>query len=153
MTPIMILIRKQLLQTLDETLFANLDVTTSAIAWNLVNIASHPTVQQQLYKEILAEKSNPGRESYSYILDDETYLAACVKESARINPIAGESDQSSRDLAHEANGIPAFSVPQSAAADKIIGDWIIPKNVSTATHPIVKKEISFYPDKYHGRCI
>lgn len=80
----------KLLQTLDEQLFANLDVTTGAISWNVVHLASHISEQQQLFEEIQENRKILGINGLGeYILRSNTFLAACIDESSRLRPVAG----------------------------------------------------------------
>lgn len=95
---------EQLLQTLDESLYANLDVTTGALSWNLVFFAAHPEVQNKVRAEMHSHAGN----MEAYILDSSSYLAACISESSRLRPLA------------------AFSVPQSAPTDRIVDGYLIP---------------------------
>ncbi|GAB1319231.1 hypothetical protein MFIFM68171_09441 [Madurella fahalii] len=98
------------LQTLDEMLFANLDVTLGAISWALVLLASHVTAQNTLRAEIRAVRDGGSWENYlSY---GGTLLAAVVLESARIRPLAG------------------FSVPPAALSDRVVGRYVVPKGTS-----------------------
>lgn len=106
-----VLEKTHLLQTLDEQLFANLDVTTGAIAWNLVHLATHDSEQQQLLKEIRENLGGEKRRE-DYFLRSDTFLAACINESSRLRPVA------------------AFSIPQSAPSDKIVGGYTIPKRTN-----------------------
>lgn len=103
---------EQLYQTLDEALFANLDVTTGGISWNPVFLAAHPDCQERLRAEVLAARPD-GLEPY--LLRSTSYLAACVAESARLKPLA------------------AFSVPQSAPTDRLVGGYVVP----AGTHFVV----------------
>jgi cytochrome P450 len=83
--------RDQLHQTLDEMLYANLDVTLGGLSWNVVFLASSPQAQALLRAEIEQAQSNIEK----YLLSSSTLLSACVSESARLRPLA------------------AFSVPQA----------------------------------------
>ncbi|CAI6337024.1 unnamed protein product [Periconia digitata] len=104
------ILEEQLLQTLDEALFANLDVTSSVVAWNLVFLAAYPAVQARLHEEIGNATADGPDVLRSYIKNDKTYLAACIKETARHRPIL------------------SFSIPQAPPTDRIVGDWLLPKN-------------------------
>lgn len=97
---------KHVSHTLDEALFANLDVTMGGLSWNLVFLASDQQVQSQLCDEIRNAKQE-GRE-HQYLLSSTSFLAACISESSRLKPLA------------------AFSVPQSAPTDRIIDGYLIP---------------------------
>ncbi|TPX07900.1 uncharacterized protein E0L32_010355 [Thyridium curvatum] len=96
----------ELVQTLDESLYANLDVTTGALSWNLVFLAAHQDVQERLRTEVqLALREDRMAE---YVCSDSTYLAACVLESSRLKPLA------------------AFSVPQAAPTTREVDGYMIP---------------------------
>ncbi|RMZ82606.1 hypothetical protein DV738_g1677, partial [Chaetothyriales sp. CBS 135597] len=93
-------------QTLDEMLFANLDVTMGALSWNLVHLADNLDIQNQLRKELLELPT--GAESKKYMQSSTTLLAACILESSRLRPLA------------------AFTVPQAAPTDRLIDEYNIP---------------------------
>lgn len=94
---------EHMLHTLDESLYANLDVTTGGISWNLVFLAAHKRYQESLLQDSMASSDHE-----QYILSSSTLLAACVSESSRLKPLA------------------AFSVPQSAPTERAIDGYIIP---------------------------
>lgn len=96
---------EQLLQTLDESLYANLDVTTGGISWNLVFLAAYKSYQASLLEESMGVSPE---NHVQYILSSSTLLAACISESSRLKPLA------------------AFSVPQSAPTERIIDGYVIP---------------------------
>nr|AQZ42162.1 putative cytochrome P450 oxidoreductase [Gliocladium sp.] len=101
---------QELLQTLDESLFANLDVTAHAVSWNVIRIAHHQDIQQKVRIEIQA--NNNSEKSYeNYVCRDDTLLAACVLETSRLHPVL------------------PFSNPEAAEEDKIVGGYIIPRLV------------------------
>ncbi|KAK5637484.1 hypothetical protein RRF57_013199 [Xylaria bambusicola] len=97
---------EQVLQTLDECLFANLDVTTGAMSWNVIFLAANKHYQDALMKELAPHSTIEGR--HQYILNNSTLLASCVSESARLRPAA------------------AFSVPQSAPTTRVVDGYVIP---------------------------
>lgn len=78
----------QLLQTLDESLFANLDVTTGAISWNFIYLASSPNDQARLVEEIKRECGPDDIHWDAYIARSDTFLASCINESSRLRPVA-----------------------------------------------------------------
>ncbi|KAI1421986.1 putative cytochrome P450 monooxygenase [Xylaria sp. FL1777] len=99
---------KNMLHTLDESLFANLDVTTGGISWNIIFLAAFRQYQGLLSKELKSYKCGEDNRQ-QYILSNRTLLAACVSESSRLRPAA------------------AFSVPQSAPTPRIVGGgYVIP---------------------------
>jgi cytochrome P450 len=78
----------QVLQTVDESLYANLDVGIGSVSWNLVFLACYPEVQEELVREIQDETARQGWEAY--VQRSDTLLEACICESLRLRPIAGE---------------------------------------------------------------
>ncbi|KAJ4288097.1 hypothetical protein N0V90_012114 [Kalmusia sp. IMI 367209] len=102
--------REQLLQTLDEMLFANLDVTMGGLSWPLVFLATHPEVQKELRAEMRANSDPSSRDAYllSSTKTTPTLLGACLLEAARLRPLA------------------AFSVPQSAPTPRVLDGFEIP---------------------------
>ena len=96
---------EQLLQTIDEALFANLDVTTGGLSWNVVFLAANPASQGKLRAEVLSQTPETAD---AYVQSSTTFLSACILESARLKPLA------------------AFSVAQSAPTDRLIDGFIIP---------------------------
>lgn len=100
--------RKQLLHTLDESLFANLDVTTGGISWVMVFLAANSEYPKRLLNELQDHLDEHGGDRKSYILANSTLLSACIAESARLRPLA------------------AFSVPQAAPTTRIVDGYMIP---------------------------
>jgi cytochrome P450 len=99
---------EQLLHTLDEMLYANLDVTLGGISWNLVFLAAYPEAQSRLRAEVSAKRKDPQSSFDTYLLNSSTFLAACISESSRLRPLA------------------AFSVPQAAPTGRCIGGYYFP---------------------------
>lgn len=101
---------KSILHTLDEILFANLDVTLGGISWNLVYLAASQECQTTLREEIEVEKTKVGHDATldAYIRRTDTFLAACISESSRLRPLA------------------AFSVPQACPTARVVGGYSFP---------------------------
>ncbi|KAL6235265.1 cytochrome P450 [Aspergillus navahoensis] len=99
-------------QTLDEMLFANLDVTIGALSWNPVFLAAHGDVQDGLYANIIATRETEGLTMAEYLQSSSTYLAACILESSRLKPLA------------------AFSVPQAAPTERVLDGYVIPGGIN-----------------------
>lgn len=116
---------EQMYQTLDEMLYANLDVTLGGISWNVVFLAANREAQASLLAEVAAKRQadisdldeggqDVGRSSSApkkfnaYLLSSSSFLAACILESARLRPLA------------------AFSVPQSAPTPRLVDGYLIP---------------------------
>lgn len=103
--------KDHLLQTIDEILFANLDVTMGAVGWALVFLAAHPELQNKLRTELREWQKDEGRVEDSmrrYMLSTSTLLHASILEAARLKPLA------------------AFSVPQAAPTDRLIDGYLVP---------------------------
>ncbi|KAL3459736.1 cytochrome P450 [Aspergillus heterothallicus] len=99
-------------QTLDEMLFANLDVTMGSVSWNPVFLAAHPDVQAELRRSIQEAEQDEGPKMASYLQSSTSYLAACILESARLKPLA------------------AFSVPQAAPTERLLDGYLVPAGTS-----------------------
>lgn len=120
--------KEQALQTLDEMLFANLDVTIGGTSWNLMFLAADQEIQAQLRDEMQNEidkgviscsiaagvsvpQSSTSQEQAprdKYLLRSDTLLAASILESAQLKPLA------------------AFSVPQAAPTARTVGGFVVP---------------------------
>jgi cytochrome P450 len=77
----------QLIHTFTESIFANLDVTTSVITGCILHIAEEPEIQRKLQKEIDESKSNLAE----YVKRQDTFMQWCFLKSIRLEPIPGES--------------------------------------------------------------
>ncbi|KAL8716534.1 MAG: hypothetical protein Q9225_006146 [Loekoesia sp. 1 TL-2023] len=80
----------QVLQTLDEMLFENLDVTVSGLSWNLLHLGANPAFQSMFRAEVVAKHEScrgVRSEWEKYLLSSTTLLAASILESARLKPI------------------------------------------------------------------
>ncbi|KAG9230924.1 cytochrome P450 oxidoreductase GliC [Amylocarpus encephaloides] len=104
----------QMLQTLDEILFANLDVTMGGISWLLVFLASSPNIQAELRHEF--ENHGIHKSSWSelttYVMSSSTLLSATIAESSRLKPLA------------------PFSVPQAIPSKRTVGKFVFPKGTN-----------------------
>ena len=109
--------RAQAEQTLDEMLFANLDVTMGGLSWNLVFLAANPAIQAQLRREIKenSHHRDDGSDTEAqstrwrtYLLSSSSLLSASILESARLRPLA------------------AFTVPQSAPTARVVDSYLVP---------------------------
>jgi gliotoxin/aspirochlorine/mycotoxins biosynthesis cytochrome P450 monooxygenase len=57
---------EELIHTLDEMLFTNLDVTMGGISWNLVFLAANPGVQSRLRQEVKKAKAETSNDAGSF---------------------------------------------------------------------------------------
>ncbi|CAI6334295.1 unnamed protein product [Periconia digitata] len=118
---------EQFYQTIDEILFANLDVTLGGLSWSIMFLAGHPEYQEKLRKESGHAKTNDGLPSY--LSDNTTLLSACILEASRLKPAA------------------AFSVPQSCPTDRTIGGFVVP----AGTNIVVDSHMLNIENEYWGK--
>jgi hypothetical protein len=76
--------RLQFLHTIDEILFANIDVTSSVLAFLLVNLARNVPAQTDLRAEIMDHHTDPE----AYVQNIDTLLEYTCMESVRLCPAA-----------------------------------------------------------------
>ncbi|KAJ5751315.1 cytochrome P450 oxidoreductase GliC [Penicillium manginii] len=126
------LTEREMLDSMDEILFANLDVTIGSLSWVLIFMATHPKVQDQLREEIgsISKKSYAIRNEY--ISGSSSLLMACLLESARLRPIA------------------SFSGAQSPPTDREVGSYVIPAgmNVTVDIHGLNTDDPSWGDDRH-----
>jgi cytochrome P450 len=126
------LTEREMLDTMDEILFANLDVTIGSLSWVLIFMATHSKIQDELREEI---RSNFSEESPAlwdqYISRSSTLLMACLLESARLRPIA------------------SFSGAQSPPTDREVDSYVIPggMNVTVDIHGLNIDDPSWGDDR------
>ncbi|KAH8706138.1 cytochrome P450, partial [Phaeosphaeriaceae sp. PMI808] len=99
--------REALLQTMDEMLFANLDVSIGALAWSFVFIAANPRVQARLLSELNSAYID-GDSRDEYLMSQSNYLHHIILEAGRLRPVA------------------AFSVAQACPTQRQVGSYIFP---------------------------
>lgn len=83
------------IQTIDEILFANIEVTSTVMAWALVEMGANIEEQSELRSEILKIKEQSNGEDFDkeggpmqrYIKLTDTYLQYCVWETLRMHPL------------------------------------------------------------------
>ncbi|KAK2858473.1 hypothetical protein FQN49_004700 [Arthroderma sp. PD_2] len=122
--------KMELLHTLDEALFANLDVTIGNFSWIPVFLAAHQSAQDDLRQEIKDARNRESTDSWSqYISGTSTLLMASILESARLKPMA------------------AFSIAQAAPTDRVVGGFVIP----AGTNFVVDTQALNILDPYWGR--
>jgi cytochrome P450 len=135
----------QLLQTLDEMLFANLDVTMGGLSWNLLFLADNPTIQGELREEIrVTSKTHDPASREGYIRSSSTLLAFCILESARLRPLA------------------AYSVPQSAPTARTVAGYTVPAGtnfvvdaykLSMSSPYWGSDSASYHPTRFAGKSV
>nr|QPC57089.1 cytochrome P450 hydroxylase [Tolypocladium sp. 49Y] len=77
---------QQYLQTIDEMIFTNIDITASVLAFMLDKLAKHPDFQQKLYEEIVAQKAEKEFNLSEYVTRQTTLLHYLCLESIRLRP-------------------------------------------------------------------
>lgn len=100
--------REEVLQTLAESLFANLDVTTHVMTSCVILLADNTKVTEDLRKEF-AEHAD---DIDGYLGKKDTLLHYCLLESLRLQPVL------------------SYSFPEKPPREKILGGYRIPKDVS-----------------------
>ncbi|EOD44122.1 putative cytochrome p450 monooxygenase 2 protein [Neofusicoccum parvum UCRNP2] len=100
--------RQEVLHTLAESLFANLDVTTHVITSCVILLADAPQVQAELRKEFAEHAYDVD----GYLSKRDTLLHYCLLESLRLQPVL------------------AFSLPDKPPREKILGGYRIPKDTT-----------------------
>ncbi|KAL1599502.1 hypothetical protein SLS60_007305 [Paraconiothyrium brasiliense] len=102
---------REVLHTLTEVLFANLDVTSHALSWLIVLLAESPGVQSEVRSEsrsVVDESALLG----AHALRKDTLLGMALLESLRLKPFT------------------AFSIPEASGEDKFFNKYRVPKNTS-----------------------
>ncbi|RMD40324.1 hypothetical protein DV735_g4820, partial [Chaetothyriales sp. CBS 134920] len=98
------------LQSLDEILFTNIDVTSTMFASALINLGRHGSFQDELREEILAN-SDSNDSCAAYMRREDSLLHKTYLEVLRIR----------------------FSLPEVTAVEKRIGGFLIPAGTSVIT--------------------
>ncbi|KAJ0120705.1 cytochrome p450 monooxygenase 2 [Diaporthe amygdali] len=100
--------REEVLQTLAESLFANLDVTTHVMTSCVILLADNTTVTENLRREF----SEHADDIDSYLGKKDTLLHYCLLESLRLQPVL------------------SYSFPEKPPREKILGGYRIPKDMT-----------------------
>lgn len=100
--------REEVLQTLAESLFANLDVTTHVMTSCIILLADNAAVTEDLRREF----SEHAADIDAYLGKKDTLLHYCLLESLRLQPVL------------------SYSFPEKPPREKILGGYRIPKDVS-----------------------
>ncbi|CAG7947129.1 unnamed protein product [Penicillium nalgiovense] len=100
----------ELMHTLDEALFANIDVTIGSFSWIPQFLAENAGLQSDLREEISQARSDTTPECWvKYIASNSTLLASCINESARLKPVTN------------------YTYAQSMPTDRDVGGYRIPR--------------------------
>ncbi|KND04265.1 uncharacterized protein SPPG_00001, partial [Spizellomyces punctatus DAOM BR117] len=108
----------ELLQTADEILYTNIDVTSTSLTWGLIHLAQNPEAQEKARKELFEALNNPQygatekERTAKYIEKQNTFLHFCVLEATRLVPLL------------------FYSLPEVTAEEKLICGYRIPANTS-----------------------
>ncbi|KAJ5409554.1 Cytochrome P450 E-class group I [Penicillium crustosum] len=100
--------QKEMIQTMSEMLFANLDVSTNVLSWLIIFIAEEASIQQELRQEIRANASLVD----SVCKSKDSLLHLCLLESIRLRPFT------------------AFTIPEYSPRSILLGGFTIPPNTS-----------------------
>ncbi|KAI9849203.1 MAG: hypothetical protein M1838_000223 [Thelocarpon superellum] len=94
--------KQEFLETVDEILFTNIDVTSAVLAFVLINLAANRPFQDKLRTEIREQLAAASGDIGHYLAKTDTLLNYASMESVR------------------------FSLPERTAQDKVIGGYLIP---------------------------
>ncbi|KAF4537676.1 Cytochrome p450 monooxygenase [Lasiodiplodia theobromae] len=100
--------KQEVLHTLAESLFANLDVTTHVISSCVILLADNANVQADLRAEFAAHAYDVN----GYLGKRDTLLHYCLLESLRLQPV------------------PAFTLPDKPPRERIVAGYRIPKDTT-----------------------
>ncbi|KAJ5665118.1 uncharacterized protein N7477_007566 [Penicillium maclennaniae] len=112
---------EEVLQTLSEMLFANLDVSTHVLSWLIIFLAEDVNTQRQVREEF-ADKTGSVAELCER---KDTILQYCFWESARLRPFT------------------VFTIPESSTQTKNLQGYIIPPYTSVVVDTLA---INYNPD-------
>ncbi|PYH78669.1 cytochrome P450 [Aspergillus uvarum CBS 121591] len=100
----------ELMHTLDEALFANIDVTIGSFSWIPAFLAEDPASQEELRREIAEVRMDNCDGAWArYIASNSTLLASCINESARLRPVTNYTYAQSIPTARDVGG---FRIPR-----------------------------------------
>jgi cytochrome P450 len=122
----------ELMHTLDEALFANIDVTIGSFSWIPSFLAEDITSQDELRREISDVRSDNSKDAWErYIASNSTMLASCINESARLRPVTN------------------YTYAQSIPTERDVGGFRIPKGTYMVvdTNALNIRDESWGPDK------
>ncbi|KAF7169583.1 hypothetical protein CNMCM5623_002225 [Aspergillus felis] len=122
----------ELMHTLDEALFANIDVTIGSFSWIPPFLAAHTDVQRELRAEIAKARGPGTQEDWArYLASSSTLLASCINESARLKPVTN------------------YTYAQSLPTDREVGGYLIPRgtNVVVDTTALNLRDPSWGEDR------
>jgi len=124
--------RKNLTAEINVLMFAGHDTTGHSLSMLLYKIAEHQNIQQKAFEEVRKHFGNPAdvKKVTADELSKMTYVSSCIKESARMDPIA-----------------PAVVV--ETTKDTIIRDYRIPAGTSLKVNLLgINYDEEYYPQPY-----
>jgi cytochrome P450 len=98
----------EVVHTIAESLFANLDITTHVLTSSTLLLADNAKVQSDL----LAEFGREEGDLQTYLSRKDTLLHYCLLEALRLQPVI------------------SFSFPEHAPRSKILSGFVVPKNTT-----------------------
>ncbi|KKK25539.1 hypothetical protein P175DRAFT_0512147 [Aspergillus ochraceoroseus IBT 24754] len=113
--------KKEMVQTMSEMLFANLDVSTNVLGWLVIFLAQDVQIQAQLRAEIKNQTST----LQELCNRKDSLLHHCFLESLRLRPFT------------------VFTIPESSPEKKVLGGYLIPANTSVVVDTLA---INYNPE-------
>ncbi|KAJ6101986.1 hypothetical protein N7486_004413 [Penicillium sp. IBT 16267x] len=137
----------EMIQTLSEMLFANLDVSTHVLSWLIIFIAQDAEVQTQLRKEI---SGNSGRLS-EFCSRKKYPIASLLFGVSTASAVDGSVTLFVGPHHHSYFAdlsLTVFSIPECSPQAKIIGGYIIPPQTSVVVDTLaINHNRHFWGDK------
>jgi len=137
------------LETLDEVLFTNVDVSAGVLSTLFTNLATNQSIQDSLRAEINEWKARTNFDVAKYMAKSDALLNHIVMESMRHSPAFCES----ATFIYSSSQTPrltsaGFSMPECTAVLKTIGGYLIPVNTAVVidTRRLNNEAVTWGPD-------
>ncbi|CAG0884942.1 unnamed protein product, partial [Darwinula stevensoni] len=82
------LTQKEVLVMILDMLFAGIDTTSNTVAFTMFHLAKNPEKQEKLYEEVKKVLPSKDMPITPKVLNELSFVKACIKETLRLNPIA-----------------------------------------------------------------
>ncbi|KAL4802215.1 putative cytochrome P450 monooxygenase [Aspergillus unguis] len=123
--------RSEVMHSVSEAIFTNIEVTTGSFAWILLLLAAHPEIQSELRQEMTEARQKGTPEDWNqYLASHSTLLTYCIWESARLRPIAN------------------YTYPQYLPTDRAVGGYLIPRGtyIIVDANALNRRDAAWGPD-------
>lgn len=115
--------------------FAGHDTTSHTLAWTIYCVATHPDVEEKLTKELDAvfgppTKGGPCADVTYDSLAKCEYLAAVLRESMRLYPVASDGAFAARHTTQQSIGVAVAAAKPAAAAVSAVASAAVARRLS-----------------------